>query len=314
MARPNNGPRRCTDCGSTEFVEDWHAGDLTCTECGLVAMSHLIDDSAEWNNYQDDGIDRSRVGAPSSSLYTNSSPMSTLIPKTSKTWLMSKIHDHMSISYKDRALNKVYQDIQKVCENVMHLGGGVIDTAKELYKDVKEAKVTRGDNHKAIVACCVYFACKLSDNGSKREKAEVSDAFEIERSLFTQACKIFQDLVKDKPYYDRLFEDTRSSERGIIYRTLRTLPIEDERSLWSFVGKVEDAYASLRVHGDGLLDAKTPHSIICALAVALAPKVKGLPEIGKPQVRECCKISAVTLNKTLALVEQVLSSSTDRPR
>lgn len=287
------------------MIEDWRCGDYVCGDCGLVAQGGIIDESPEWTNNAEDGIDRSRVGAPNSTLFSDSL-MSTAIGKGSigKMWLMAKIHEQTSMTYKDRSLLKVYQDIQKVGENAMQLPSSVLDTAKEFYKDIKEAKITRGENHKALVACCVYYACKL--NQCKREKYEVSDAFAIDRSTFTQACKTFLDLVQDKPYYAKLFETQESSsERGIIFRTLSALPIEGERTVWKFVTRVETAYERVRTRGDGLLDSKTPHSIICALAY-LCAKEAGL-QFHRNQIKDCCKVSAVTLNKTIALVEEVMA-------
>jgi transcription initiation factor TFIIB len=294
---------RCTDCGSQNMIEDWRCGDYVCGDCGLVAQGGIIDESPEWINNAEDGIDRSRVGAPNSTLFTDAL-MSTTIGKNSKMWLMVKIHEQSSMSYKDRSLLRVYQDIQKVGEDTMHLPGTVLDSAKELYKDIKEAKITRGENHKALVAACVYYACK--SNQCKREKYEVSDAFAVDRSAFTQACKTFLDLVRDKPYYEKLFE-AKSSERGIIYRTLSALPIADDRTVWKFVSRVETAYDRVRTRGDGLLDSKTPHSIICALAFLCAKEVD--LQFHRNQIKDCCKVSSVTLNKTIALVEEIYNST-----
>lgn len=291
---------RCRDCQGTDFCVDH--GDLICTDCGLVAQSHLLDDTPEWNNYDDD-IDRSRVGAPASTLLTGKGPSSTVIPKTSKTWMISKFHDHMSLSYMDRALLKVYEEIEEVAGTQMELSGNTVETAKEFYKDIKEAKVTRGENHKALIACCVYYACKL--NGGNREKFEIASAFGTEKSVFTHACKEFLDLVQDKPYFERLFT-TSTGQRGIIYRTLRQLPIS-EKLIWPYVRKVEDAYDTLRAHGDGAFDSKTPKSILCALAVVCAPRIPGLEAVTKNEVRARCKISPATLNKALELVEDVFS-------
>jgi len=293
---------RCTDCGSQNMIEDWRCGDYLCGDCGLVAQSGIIDEGPEWINNAEDGMDRSRVGAPNSTLFTDAL-MSTMISKNSKTWLMAKIHEQTSMTYKDRSLLKVYQDIQRVGDDTMHLPSTVLDSAKELYKDIKEAKVTRGENHKALVACCVYYACKL--NRCKREKYEVSDAFAVDRSTFTQACKTFQDLVRDKPYYATFFETKESSDRGIIFRTLSALPISDDRTVWKFVSRVETAYERVRTHGDGVLDSKTPHSIICALAFLCAKEAE--LQFHRNQIKEYCKVSSVTLNKTIALVEEVLA-------
>lgn len=42
----------CSDCGSDRLVYD-REGDFVCTNCGLVKYGHVIDETAEWNNYSD---------------------------------------------------------------------------------------------------------------------------------------------------------------------------------------------------------------------------------------------------------------------
>ena len=39
----------CDDCGKDAFVE--YHGDLTCTSCGLVKLSHMVDDTAGFRTF-----------------------------------------------------------------------------------------------------------------------------------------------------------------------------------------------------------------------------------------------------------------------
>jgi transcription initiation factor TFIIIB Brf1 subunit/transcription initiation factor TFIIB len=43
----------CTDCGSTQLVLCWSDGDIVCKDCGLVAQSHIIDDSIPFKDIND---------------------------------------------------------------------------------------------------------------------------------------------------------------------------------------------------------------------------------------------------------------------
>lgn len=54
--------RRCAECDGIDFALDWAAGDRVCTNCGLVAEGHIIDDRPEWRNFSDSGVDNSRCG------------------------------------------------------------------------------------------------------------------------------------------------------------------------------------------------------------------------------------------------------------
>ena len=57
----------CTDCRSyTELVFDHSAGDVVCSECGLVLESRSVDETSEWRTFADDSGDHDpvRVGEP----------------------------------------------------------------------------------------------------------------------------------------------------------------------------------------------------------------------------------------------------------
>ena len=81
MAQRSRYEQKCKDCGLSEFVDDRAAGDLICQvpiascklvllhlsrvslneqsnsrelqNCGLVAESHVIDESSEWRTFAD---------------------------------------------------------------------------------------------------------------------------------------------------------------------------------------------------------------------------------------------------------------------
>lgn len=282
-----------------------------CRDCGLVNESHMIDERAEWINNAEDGVDHSRVGAPTSTMYF-SNMMSTIIPKTAKTWKISRLNDHGSMTYKDRSLHKTYVQLQHFTESVLHLPGRILDMAKELYKDIKEAKITRGDNHKALVACCIYFACRLCpETGCAREKIEIADGCGVDRSVFTGACKTLQEIVRDKPYYSKLFDENHQGDRSMIYRTIAPFFGDacSSSETWKFASRVEDMYMLARERSDGRLDAKTPHSIISALIFLTSERYPTPKPITKNDIRTICNVSTVTLNKTINLIQEILGPS-----
>ena len=61
------------------LIEDHHAGDQICSECGLVVGDRVIDVGSEWRTFSSEsgGEDKSRVGGPENSLL--GSDLSTMI-------------------------------------------------------------------------------------------------------------------------------------------------------------------------------------------------------------------------------------------
>lgn len=49
-----------------DLIEDYRAGDMICTECGLVVAYRIIDVSTEWRTFTDTNLiatDMNRVGS-----------------------------------------------------------------------------------------------------------------------------------------------------------------------------------------------------------------------------------------------------------
>mmetsp|Transcript_20308 Transcript_20308/g.43947 ORF Transcript_20308/g.43947 Transcript_20308/m.43947 type:complete len:624 (-) Transcript_20308:405-2276(-) len=49
----NEESRRCRGCLSTDLRVDWSAGDRVCTSCGLVDEERLLEQGAEWREFDD---------------------------------------------------------------------------------------------------------------------------------------------------------------------------------------------------------------------------------------------------------------------
>lgn len=293
----------CPRCGSMDIVLIRSDGDLVCQGCGLVVAGHYMDDDPEWRNDAEEGLagDKSRVGAPGHRLLTSCN-LSTVIPKIGKMRRMAVIHERQSMSYKDRSLYKEFKEITHVCKEKLHLSQAVIDMSHEMLRDIKDQKITRGENHKALVVCCVYYASKLDHvNAAMRKKENFCNAFQVEKSVFTQASKTFLDLVQDKHYYEKIMED--ACKRGVVSSTLAGLPITDRKSFYKLVNGVEDGYEYISQAGDGVTDSKTPNAIITALAFIVASEL-GLG-ITKNDIKTKCSVSALTLNKTIALITPI---------
>ena len=46
---------RCRYHPDAELLDDYHAGDVVCSACGLVVADRVIDVSSEWRTFNDNG-------------------------------------------------------------------------------------------------------------------------------------------------------------------------------------------------------------------------------------------------------------------
>lgn len=56
----------CSYHPEADLIEDYRAGDMICTECGLVVADRIIDVSTEWRTFTDTELvatDMNRVGS-----------------------------------------------------------------------------------------------------------------------------------------------------------------------------------------------------------------------------------------------------------
>ncbi|KAK1298662.1 Transcription initiation factor IIB [Acorus calamus] len=108
---------------------DHASGDTVCLECGLVLEAHTIDEKSEWRTFADESGDHdpNRVGARTNPLLADA-PLTTSIPG-----------------------------------GRLGLVGTIKDRACEIYKRVEDRKSLKGKNQVAVVAACLYIACRQED-------------------------------------------------------------------------------------------------------------------------------------------------------
>ncbi|XP_006605212.1 transcription initiation factor IIB [Glycine max] len=146
----------CSDCKrQTEVVFDHSAGDTVCSECGLVLESHSIDETSEWRTFANESGDNDpvRVGGPTNPLLTDGG-LSTVIAKPSGG----------SSEFLSSSLGR-WQSRETIATMSDRLGlvATIKDRANEIYKRVEDQKSSRGRNQDALLAACLYIACRQED-------------------------------------------------------------------------------------------------------------------------------------------------------
>lgn len=158
----------CSDCKKcTEVVFDHSAGDTVCSECGLVLESHSIDETSEWRTFANESNDNDpvRVGGPTNPLLSDGG-LSTVISKPNGTtgdYLSSSLGRWQNRGANpDRGLILAFKTIATMADR-LGLVATIKDRASEIYKKVEDQKSSRGRNQDAILAACLYIACRQED-------------------------------------------------------------------------------------------------------------------------------------------------------
>jgi len=197
----NKSDQSCNNCTSINIIYSSEYNTYVCSNCGLQSCE-ILDDSPEWNNYEDTK-DTGRCGPPTSAFFPKSSLGTTInAPGFSK---MKMLRTWGQVPYKERSLAEVLNDIDMKCKKYK-ITKAVIDNTKILYKNIREIKydtgenkgktiIIRGINRKQIISACLYFGAILQK--SPRSTKEVADIFNLNIKQITKGCRNFLELMKD---------------------------------------------------------------------------------------------------------------------
>lgn len=159
----------CKDCKEfpPNLVEEFASGDMVCASCGLVASDRIVDTRSEWRNFANDdqgNDDPSRVGDGANPLL-HGSQLQTSIAYGDGSGRSRDLQRAQNKSTHDKAtkgLLAAYKEIGAHCDAV-GIPKNVSDTAKHLFKLVDDAKAFKGKSQEALIAGCIFIACRQCD-------------------------------------------------------------------------------------------------------------------------------------------------------
>lgn len=225
----------CSICKGIEFVEDYKEGQIVCCSCGVVVHDGLYVQDGGVFKYDDNGYTlNSRHGAAINPLLAESSLSTMIGPGGKLSHTVRRIHQQLSMPSRERSLFHKFKEISKAISTMRIESETVEQQAHTLWKDLKEQKViTKGNKNQALVACCVYYACKMCN--FKRTRDELTAVLCVERKKFKQAESIFLTKLMNKPYFKQCLAENTADD--YVMTTVMKLGIP-ERARWSVVKEV----------------------------------------------------------------------------
>lgn len=270
----------CEFCNSNNIIlEDGH---FICKSCNSI-NNRFIDSNAEWRFYgaeDSKSSDPTRCGLPTNSLLPGASLGTVISNKMNESYdmrLIRKYHMWNSMSYKERTLYNIFDNITTNAEN-NGISTSIIEEAKMFYKKVSESKITRGENRNGLIASSIYMSCK--SNKVPRSTKEIAKIFNIKITTMTRGCKKFQDIMKIN------LESTRAEDFIQRFSSKLSLTIEIRDLCKHIVQKADEL---------NIVSENTPPSI-AAGSIYLCIIICNL-DITKKDLSTACGISQVTLTK-----------------
>jgi transcription initiation factor TFIIB len=156
----------CPECKEMppNLVDEFSSGDTVCGSCGFVLGEHVIDTRSEWRTFSNDdqgNDDPSRVGDAANPLL-DGSQLHTGIAYGEGGRMARDLNRTQNKNTQDkstRALLHAYKQIQAYTET-MQLPSKVGEAAKDMFKQVEDARLFKGKSTDAVIAGCLFIACR----------------------------------------------------------------------------------------------------------------------------------------------------------
>ncbi len=237
----------CKICGSSSWDSDDIRGETSCSECGFVASTNMIDPGAEWVNHSN-GDDRSRVGAPST-LTLSDKGLSTEIRRSDLTSGGARKHGLSGKALRDwRRRQKIDQrsktrdsrsrNLSVAMQFIRDRGDltpQIEQEAASLYRHSVERGLVTGRSIRGVTAACVYIAAreakiprKIEDIGNAFDMTSEVEIKELKRTIRLVARNLgTRHITGPEEYFEKFHSDL-----GLPPNVLG-----DARELWREVGE-----------------------------------------------------------------------------
>ncbi|MHA1883930.1 MAG: transcription initiation factor IIB [Promethearchaeota archaeon] len=273
----NKVSNSCPECeGSIIYIEE--KGETVCAQCGLIISEREVDNSHSGKRAytSQEKNSREQTGAPISILLPDMG-LSTVIDKQkiNNPDLKRAAKWNTRITWQKRNLLIASTELKRIGSN-LNLPNYVKEEAMRLYIEAFKRKLLRGRSINAMVAACLYVACRKKD--MPRTLQEIieeaqSSAKDVRRSVST--------LIREFNI------KTQSTDPlSLIPRYISDLGLDSE--IGTLTHNILSAYISkFSVSG------KDPKGL-CAGAIYLACRIRNL-EVTQQQIVEAIGVTEVTL-------------------
>jgi len=283
----------CPDCQNLvpNIREEFGSGDLVCGDCGLILGDRIVDTRSEWRTFaNDEGDDPSRVGAAQDPLMEGSEQLDTTISFRDGGSGMARELQRTSAkgnaARAENSLNKGYREINTMCEQIS-LPKSISDIAKQLFQMAEKKKIIKGKPAAAIVACCVFIACRQGH--VPRTFKEICHLSNVPKKQIGQCYKQMQNHLNANP--DSVVAMEGPEKLLSRYINHLDLPISIERV-------TVDLVVACREHG--VADGRSPVSIAGA-AIYFCSYLFGLPR----PIQDIAKVAGVS-ESTIKLLYKLI--------
>ena len=171
-------------------------GEKVCVACGTI-LERIIDEGAEWRNYENTEKDTARTGSMINELLPNSSYGSVTMRKrfsnpSEEVKTLTKLSAWSYSSHGERSWMGIFDAIQATSIRA-GLPKAIVMDACAMFKQVEYAQKTRGETRRALMAASIFTACR--QHNATRSHEECSELFHVSIRSLCKALMKFQNEI-----------------------------------------------------------------------------------------------------------------------
>jgi len=188
-------------------ITDPERGEIICSNCGHVMVDKIQETMQEWRafNYTDKGNSRSRMGT-TSSLARHDMGLYTIIGQTNRdasghnltapvlstisrlrVWDNRTQLDPSSYSPSHRNFQTTFNNLAR-SKDKLGLSYAIIEKTAYIYRKAHKRGLIRGRSMQALLAACVYIACREMEN--PRTLRDLATIMNIKRKDITRSFRM----------------------------------------------------------------------------------------------------------------------------
>lgn len=255
-------------------------GERVCELCGSI-QSKVIDEGAEWRNYEDSkGEDQCRTGFTTSDLLPESSYGSMISFKglgsaNSNIKSIQRLSCWSLSSNSQRSWMGIFDAIQLSC-NYAGLPKAIIMDACGLYKQLEDAQKVRGETRRALMGAAVFVSCR--NYGAPRSHEEIAKLFTVN----------IRSLCKAITHFTQTENTVLQTQIGIAERLCASLKLNDTQR-----SQILDKLLEISTKSEDEFE-HTPKTIVAGVvAYVMGLKTKTQMKL----VSESSGVSALSIHK-----------------
>lgn len=298
----NGGLLKCESHPDAILIEDHRAGDMICSQCGLVVGDRIIDVGSEWRTFANDkeSTDMTRVGAAEDPTM-DGNDLSTVIGRaTGSAGFDSSgapiYRNRIVESSYEKARKRANREIKEMSER-LSADQSIINSAQHIFHTVHKNKLIKGRSNNAIIAACMFIACR---------QQSVPRTFK-EISAVSNDNVTIKDIGRCYKIIRKTLVSLNTSSSGISVSSYSDLIVRfcSKLNFPMEVRKLADFIMSKT--GDiRTLTGRSPNSLAAA-SIYLAADLTGMNQRTTEEIGFTCGAAENTIKQTIKLMQPQIS-------